>query len=68
MLVRGRVLSNALDRNMTGAIESYPTTSIVQTYTPVTNRTGRTSLKFFEREPSKLTKAEKAGVPKGDRN
>jgi len=27
----------------------------------------RTSLKFFERKPSKLSLAEKAGIPKGER-
>jgi hypothetical protein len=27
-----------------------------------------TSLKFFERKPSKISEAERAGVPKGERN
>jgi len=32
------------------------------------NLPSKTSLKFFERKPSKISEAEKAGVSKGERN
>ena len=38
------------------------------TYHPILQQEPSTSLKFFERKPSKISEAERAGVPKGDRN
>jgi hypothetical protein len=32
------------------------------------NLPSKTSLAFFERKPSKISEAERAGVPKGERN
>jgi hypothetical protein len=35
---------------------------------PVRTSDSPTSLKFFERKPSKISEAERAGVSKGERN
>ena len=37
-------------------------------YQPKLQQEPSTSLKFFERKPSKISEAERAGVPKGERN
>lgn len=38
------------------------------TYQPMVQQEPSTSLKFFERKPSKISEAEKRGIPKGERN
>ena len=43
-------------------------TSTIFTEAPKSEISSTASLKFFERKPAKISEAEKAGVPKGERN
>jgi hypothetical protein len=46
------------------------TTTVAQKIIPAESpkQAPKTSLKFYERKPSNISSAERAGVPKGERN
>ena len=66
---RGYFVGNAFKNSFNGTapILTSQTTSLL--YQPTKqNESGLTSLKFFERKPSRISEAERLGVPKGERN
>lgn len=63
---RARLINRAMSNIKTPIIPRVNQIELI--YQPPKRQIGKTSLKFYERPQSKLTEAEKAGIPKGDRN
>lgn len=62
-------VSNTFKNSFNGTVPTLTSQATSLLYQPTKqNKSGLISLKFFERKPSKISEAERAGIPKGERN
>ena len=62
-------VGNAFKNSFNGTVPTLSSQATSLLYQPIKqNETGLTSLKFFERKPSRISETERLGVPKGERN
>ena len=62
-------VGNTFKNSFNGTVPTFASQATSLLYQPVKQNESRlTSLKFFERKPSKISEAERVGVPKGERD
>lgn len=62
-------VGNAFKNSFNGSVPTLTSQTTSLLYQPTKqNGSGLTSLKFFERRPARINEAERAGIPKGERN
>lgn len=67
---RNKILSDVFDRQSQKLIIPQTTTLqyLTQKFNPITTPNEEGALTFFQRKPSKISSAERMGIPKGERN